>query len=118
MLLTSFNVAGSVHVLVPVARPMKFATVSGASLSNSLHVSRPMVVSKRTVGPVGTAGGSSCAIVEGASGRASGDGAFAGGATVAGGVGWGASGGADCAKAIAGQKSRASAQKKCRGERF
>jgi hypothetical protein len=63
-----------------------------------LHVSRPMLVSKSTVGPVGTAGGSSRAITEGASGSALDAaagavcggvaGAVAGGGVVSGGVVW------------------------------
>ena len=40
-------------------------------MSKSLQVSLPMVVSKSTVGPVGAAGGRSCAMVDGASGSAS-----------------------------------------------
>src|SRR5258708_32800152 len=43
--------------LVPSARPMKLATVMGASFSKSLQVRRPMVVSMTAVGPVGTTGG-------------------------------------------------------------
>jgi len=65
-----------------VASPIKLATVTGASFSNSLHVSLPIVVSMTAVGPVGTGGGASCATAEGASGSAS----AAAGAVVAGAV--------------------------------
>jgi hypothetical protein len=43
----------SVQSLVPWARPIKFATVSGASFENNLQVIRPIEVSKTAVGPVG-----------------------------------------------------------------
>lgn len=48
---------GSVQSLVPVAKPIKLAVVSGASLVKSLHVMRPMLVSKTAVGPVGWSAG-------------------------------------------------------------
>src|SRR5580704_5727703 len=63
-----WRVLGSVQSLVPSARPMKLATVMGASFSKSLQVRRPMVVSTTAVGPVGTTGGLIWLVVLGASG--------------------------------------------------
>src|SRR5579864_4939486 len=51
---------GSVHSLVPVARPIKFFTVLGALEGKSSHVRSPAVVWKMAVGAV-LAGEAGCA---------------------------------------------------------
>src|SRR5271168_5252999 len=60
-------VSGLVQSLVPCARSIKLATVSGASFENNLQVIRPIVVSKTAVGPVGLGATGTC--VSGESGR-------------------------------------------------
>src|SRR4051812_5045692 len=48
--LVSFPVAGFVHSLVPLASPIKFATVFGACLGKSVHFNFPSEVSKMASG--------------------------------------------------------------------
>lgn len=49
--MTGLPVAGSVHGLVPWARPMKFLTVSGALSGNKLMVISPRLVLKMAILP-------------------------------------------------------------------
>src|ERR1700722_2677817 len=106
-------VSGLVQSLVPSASPTKFATVTGACLSKSRQVIRPMLVSITAVGPVGSTAGAACVLGESGRSYVAPDGALLAGA--AGACSGAAGGGVCCAEANALEKRRARANRRAKG---